>query len=314
MTRRVTVPNHDGQQETIGSTVVTHRFVEAPGAVAPVRWHFVTTGDRDAPTVLFLHGNPESWRAWEPQLNHFADTYHLVAPDLKGYGQSDKSPGEWRWEGVAEEFLALLDQIGVGKFAIVSHDRGTVLADYLAGNHPERVLCYVRMQQVCHIWRAEYSWQAGYFADPLFGPYLFGDPDLYYRFRLKDMLKNDVPADRLESLFYEMSYPGIADAVVRYYQASTFEKERLDRIRLFPRMTFPVLLLQGDRDDGQPTYYFDHPSLPATLCFPDAALEWVQGAGHYTNLEKPDVVTEVVAKFLASNLSSLSGKTGSAPA
>jgi pimeloyl-ACP methyl ester carboxylesterase len=302
MTRRVTVPNHDGQQETIGSAVVTHRFVDAPGAVAPVRWHFVTAGNPQAPTVIFLHGNPESWRSWEPQIEAFADTYHIIAADLKGYGQSDKSPGEWRWEGCAEEFLGLLDQIGVGRFAIVSHDRGSVLADYLAGNHPDRVLCYVRMQQVCHVWRAEYSWQAGYFADPLFGPYLFGDPDLYYRFRLKDMLKNDVPADRLETLFYEMSYPGIADAVVRYYQASTFEKERLDRIRLFPNMHFPVLLLQGDRDDGQPTYYFDHPSLPATACFPRATLEWVPNAGHYTNLEKPEVVTEAIAKFLASHL------------
>jgi pimeloyl-ACP methyl ester carboxylesterase len=300
--RRTTVPNHDGQRETIGAVEVTHRFEEAPGSVAPIRWHYVTAGDPAHETVLFLHGNPESWRAWEPQIETLGDSYHIIAPDLKGYGQGDKSPGDWRWESCAEELLALLDQQGIGNFSIVSHDRGTVLADYLAGNHPERVRCYVRMQQVCHVWRAEYSWQAGYFADPLFGPYLFGDPDLYFRFRLKAMLKNDVPVERLESLKYEMSYPGLPDAVVRYYQASTFEKERLDRIRLCPNMHFPVLLLQGDSDDGQPTYYFDHPSLPATGCFPDAELQWVEGAGHYTNLEKPEVVTECVAKFLATHL------------
>jgi pimeloyl-ACP methyl ester carboxylesterase len=302
MARRTTVPNEDGQRENVGGTEVTHRFQEAPGAVAPIRWHYVTAGNPDAETVVFLHGNPESWRAWEPQIAAFGSSYHIIAADLKGYGQSDKQPGDWRWENTAEEFLALLDEIGIERFSIVSHDRGSVLADYLAGNHPERVRCYVRMQQVCHIWRAEYSWQAGYFADPLFGPYLFADPDLYFRFRLKDMLKNEVPAERLESLYYEMSYPGISDAVVRYYQASTFEKERLDRIRLFPNMRFPVLLLQGDRDAGQPTYYFDHPELPATACFPDARLEWVEGAGHYTNLEKPEIVTERVAKFLSSHL------------
>ncbi|WP_326836396.1 alpha/beta hydrolase [Amycolatopsis rhabdoformis] len=302
MPRRTTVPNEDGQRETLGAVEVTHHFEEAPGAVAPIRWHYVTAGDPSADTVVLLHGNPESWRSWEPQIEALADTYHLVAVDLKGYGQSDKSPGDWRWENTAEELLALLDQIGLDRFAIVSHDRGTVLADYLGGNHPDRVRCYVRLQQVCHVWRAEYSWQAGYFADPLFGPYLFGDPDLYFRFRLKAMLKNDVPEEKLEILAREMSYPGIADAVVRYYQASTFEKERLDRIRLFPNMRFPVLLLQGDRDDGQPTYYFDHPELPATACFPDAELQWVEGAGHYTNLEKPELVTERVAKFLATHL------------
>lgn len=301
MTRRETVANFDGERQLVGSVEVTHHFDEAPGSIVPIRWHYVTAGDPSGEPLLFLHGNPESWRAWEPQIEYFADSYRVIAVDLKGYGQSDKRPGDWRWENCAEELLALLDQIGVGTVAIVSHDRGTVLADYLAGNHPERVRCYVRMQQVCHIWRAEYSWQANYFADPMFGPYLFGDPDVYFEFRLKAMLKGEVDPERLETLRYEMSYPGVAEAVVRYYQASTFEKERLDRIRLFPHMRFPVLLLQGSKDDGQPTYYFDHPGLPATACFPAAELQWVDGAGHYTNLENPEAVTEGIAKFLATN-------------
>lgn len=277
---------------------MTHHFVEAPGAVTPIRWHYVSAGDPAAQTLLFLHGNPESWRAWEPQLEYFSSGYHVVAPDLKGYGQSDKRPGDWRWEVCAEELLALLTALRLDTFTVISHDRGSVLADYLAGGYPDRVRGYVRMQQVCHIWKDEYSWQAHYFADPIFGPYLFGDPDVYFRFRLLDMLKNPVDDERLETIKYEMSYPGLADAVVRYYQASSFEKERVDRIRLFPRMNFPVLLLQGDQDDGQPTYYFNHPSLPATSCFPDAGLQWVEGAGHYTNLEKPGVVTAQIEQFL----------------
>ncbi|MCI2421438.1 alpha/beta hydrolase [Saccharopolyspora sp. K220] len=310
MTRRDTVPNYDGERQIVGTTEVTHHFQEAPGAVAPIRWHYVTAGNPHAEPIVFLHGNPESWRAWEPQIDHFAKTHHVIAVDLKGYGQSDKSPGDWRWENCAAELLALLDQLGLRTFAIVSHDRGTVLADYLGGNHPDRVHCYVRMQQVCHVWRPEYSWQAEYFADPLFGPYLFGDPDVYFDFRLKAMLKNEVDEHRLETLRYEMSYPGIADAVVRYYQASSFEKERIDRVRLFPHMNFPVLLLQGNRDDGQPTYYFDHPKLPATLCFPSAELQWVDGAGHYTNLEKPEIVTEAVANFLATHQTPTPGRSG----
>jgi pimeloyl-ACP methyl ester carboxylesterase len=283
----------------VGSIEVEHHFTEAPGAVAPIVWHYVSAGDAAADTLLFLHGNPESWRAWEPQIEHFAASHRVIAVDLKGYGQGDKRPGDWRWESCAFELAALLDAIGVERVSIVAHDRGSVLADYFAGNLPERVVRYVRMQQVCHIWKRENSPQGEYFADPLFGPYLFGDPDLYFEYRLSKMLKNPVPEQRLETLRYEMSYPGLADAVVRYYQASSFEKERLDRIRLFPRMRFPVLLLQGNRDDGQPTYYYDHPQLPATLCFPDARLQWVEGAGHYTNLEKPAAVTDQIEQFIA---------------
>ncbi len=300
MARRHVQANTDGQVQHLGAASVTHRFVEAPGAVIPITWHYVETGNADAETIVFFHGNPESWYAWRPQIEHFASRYHVIAPDHKGYGQGDKRPGDWRWENCAEEMLAMLTQIGVERFHIVSHDRGCVLADYLSGNHPERVLSYVRMQQVCHIWRAENSPQGTYFADPILGPNLFGNPDYYFNYRLLKMLHNPVDADALEHLKDEMSYPGMPDAVIRYYQSSSFEKERLDRTsRLLRNMRFPVLLLQGDLDDGQPTYYFDDPVNPAIAQFPDARLEWVAGAGHYTNLEKPAVVTGAIETFLS---------------
>lgn len=298
MPARLTRPNRDGEKQKVADIEVEHHFREVSGPAGPVRWHYVTAGEPSAPPLLFLHGNPESWRAWEPQIEHFADGFRIIAPDLKGYGQSDKRPGDWRWSRCAEELLALLDELCIDRVSIVAHDRGCVLTDYFAGRHPERVVRYVRMQQVCHIWRAENSPQGVYFADPLFGRYIFGDPDYYYRFRLGAMLKGHVAKERLEILAYEMSYPGLAEAVVRYYQASSFEKERLDRIMLFPHMNFPVLLLQGDLDDGQPPYYFDHPELPATACFPDARLAWIEGAGHYTNLEQPELVTRRIEEFL----------------
>jgi pimeloyl-ACP methyl ester carboxylesterase len=299
MPRRVTRPNENGETEVIAGVEVTHHFVDAPGALVPIRWHVVTAGDDGGDAVLFLHGNPESWRAWEPQITAFAGRCRVVAVDLKGYGQSDKRAGDWRWEACAEELNALLGELGLNHISIVAHDRGCVIADYLAGAHPDRVRRYVRMQQICHILNPSNSPQAVYFADPVFGPYMFGDPDYYFRFRLGPMLKNPVPPERIETLLYEMSYPGLAEAVVRYYQSSSFEKERLDRIGLLQRMTFPVLLLYGDRDDGQPPWYYDHPKLPAVEQFPDARLEWIHGAGHYTNLEKPDEVTGAISRFFA---------------
>lgn len=291
--------NRDSDIERLGAVTATHRFVEADGAVIPIRWHYVEAGDPTRETILFLHGNPESWHSWHPQIEYFAARYHIIAPDLKGYGQGDKRPGDWRWEVCAEELLAFLDRLQLRRFHVVSHDRGSVLADYLGGNHPDRILSYVRMQQVCHIWRAENSPQGVYFADPIFGPAIFGDPDFYFRYRLSKMLKNPVAPERLEKLKVEMSYPGLAQAVIRYFQSSSFEKERLDRTsRLLRKMTFPVLLLQGNLDDGQPPYYYADPVNPAVAQFPDASLEWVEGAGHYTNLERPEIVTEKIEAFL----------------
>lgn len=291
--------NSEGDVERFGAVEARHHFTDAPGAVIPIRWHWVEAGDRASPTILFLHGNPESWYSWHPQIERFGATHHIVAPDLKGYGQGDKRPGDWRWENCAEEMLAFLDVIEVKRCHIVAHDRGAVLADYLGGNHPDRVMSYIRMQQICHIWRAENSPQANYFADPIFGPYIYGNPDFYFSYRLLKMLKNPVAPELLRRFKEQMSFPGMPDAVIRYFQSSSFEKERLDRTsRLLRRMTFPVLILQGDLDDGQPPYYFDEPSNPATAQFPDARLQWVKGAGHYTNLEKPGEVSKALDEFL----------------
>jgi pimeloyl-ACP methyl ester carboxylesterase len=299
MPRRNPRENKDREIEKLGTISVTHHFVEAPGAIIPIRWHYVESGDPQRETIVFFHGNPESWHSWHPQIEHFAPRYRTLAIDLKGYGQGDKRPGDWRWENCAGEALALLDQINVKKFHIVAHDRGCVLSDYLAGNNPARVLSYTRMQQICHIWYSVNSPQANYFADPIFGPYIFGDPDFYFQYRLLKMLKNPVAPERLEKFKEEMSYPGLADAVVRYFKSSSFEKEKLDSTsRLLRRMEFPVMLLQGDLDDGQPPFYYDHPANPAVAVFPNAQLEWVRGAGHYTNLEKPEVVTKAIEAFL----------------
>lgn len=300
MPKRSVRPNIDGETQALGGITVTHRFLDAPGSVIPIHWHFVEAGQTGNPTILFLHGNPESWHSWHPQIEAFADRYHILAPDLKGYGQGDKRPGDWRWESCADEMLALLDQLGVEAFHIVAHDRGCVLADYLGGKNPHRVLSYTRMQQICHIWVASNSPQSVYFADPIFGPYIYSDPDFYFDYRMAKMIKNPVPNERIEHFKEEMSYAGIEHAVIRYFQQSSFELERLDRTtRLIPNMRFPVQLLQGDRDDGQPPFYFDHPQCPATALFPDARLVWIRGAGHYTNLEMPEKVTAAIDAFLA---------------
>jgi pimeloyl-ACP methyl ester carboxylesterase len=297
--KRDVMPNTEGQVEGLAGVSAVHHFVDAPGAVIPIRWHYVEAGDPAKETILFLHGNPESWHSWHPQIEALGRRFHIIAVDLKGYGQGDKRAGDWRWENCAEEMLALLDTIGVGTFNIVAHDRGAVLADYLGGNHPERVLRYVRMQQILHIWRSENSPQATYFADPIFGPAIFGDPDFYFEFRLLKMLKNPVSTERLERFKAEMSFAGLEHAVIRYFQSSSFEKERIDRVsRLLRAMTFPVLLLQAENDENQPRYYYADPANPAVALFSDARLEWIPNSGHYTNLERPEIVTAKIAEFL----------------
>ena len=67
-------------------TSFEHREVQANG----ISLHVVTAGDPKKPAVMFLHGFPEGWFSWRSIMEALADDYFVLAPDLRGYGQSDK--------------------------------------------------------------------------------------------------------------------------------------------------------------------------------------------------------------------------------
>ncbi len=294
------VENHDGETEILGSVAVTHRFVEAMGAAGPIRWHYVEAGNPKSETIVYLHGHPKSWYGGRHQIEHFADRYHIIAPDLKGYGQSDKRPGDFRHENVSEELMVLFDHIGLNSFNLVAHDRGAVQADYIGGNHPERIIRYVRMQQIGHIFLPMNSPQERLFRDPVLGPQLFANPKAIFDRQWARFKMNPIDPDHLNRMMSEAGHPGFSDAVPRYFQSSSFQKELYDRtVRLFRNMRFPVLLLQASEDVGQPRWYYDDQSRPITALFPNARLEFIEGAGHFTTINFPKELTAAIERFIS---------------
>jgi pimeloyl-ACP methyl ester carboxylesterase len=99
------------------------------------------TGPREAPTVIFLHGFPESARAWRHQIAHLSPHYRCIAPDQRGYGASSR-PAQidaYRPEALVGDIFALADALGVERFALVGHDWGGVVAWMAAHTAPKRI-------------------------------------------------------------------------------------------------------------------------------------------------------------------------------
>ena len=288
-------PNVDGEVEELpGGAEVTHRFVEAPGESATVRWHLVDGGPADAEPILFLHGLPDSWFMWHHQMSALADRYRVVSVDLKGYGQSDKGTGDYRQEGVAAQLAALLDELGVGRCNLVAHDRGTVVADYLAGNEPERVLRYARGEQ--HLWHFNQACapQEAIFTNPELASAVLGSPETPVR-AYTNLTELDIADDDLRRTVAEWRHPGIGWAVPRYFASSSFRKEWIDRrTRLIGAWDFPVLVLQAHDDPLQPReFYVDVPDLLL-----DAEVTFLE-CGHFFPLEAPAATTAAIETLLA---------------
>ncbi len=96
-------------------------------------------GDPDAPTVLFLHGNPTSSYLWRKTLPLVAPVAHCVAPDLIGFGQSGKPQVAYRFLDQVRYVDAFLEAMEITSAFIVAHDWGTALAFHLAARRPEFV-------------------------------------------------------------------------------------------------------------------------------------------------------------------------------
>jgi pimeloyl-ACP methyl ester carboxylesterase len=108
-------------------------MIRANGAA----FHVVEAG-RGAP-LLLLHGWPELWLTWEPIMQRLADRYRLIAPDLRGFGDSDKPDGAFGPDGHAVDMLALLDALEIERAGLVGHDVGGAAMQPLARKASARV-------------------------------------------------------------------------------------------------------------------------------------------------------------------------------
>ncbi len=289
-------PDTDGATEELDGVTFTHRFVEAPGDYDMVGWHYVECGPTDGEVILFLHGIPDSWFQWFHQMAALATTHRCIAVDLKGYGQSEKKAGDYRHEGAAEQLFTMLRQIGVTRFNLVTHDRGTVQGDFIAANHPDAVLRYARGEQhLYHLNDALIPQEALFRDSPWTG--MMEDPKHFVVFVYTWITNLPVPDEEMHRVIQEFSYPGIVRAVPRYFNSSTFRQEWIARReRLLAAWKCPVLILQGYDSKTQPREFYEH-SRDYIPNSPDVQVRFMPG-GHFWTLESPHETTNAVRHLL----------------
>jgi pimeloyl-ACP methyl ester carboxylesterase len=111
-----------------------------------VKIFYREAGPQGAPTVLLLHGFPSAGHMFRDLIPLLAHNYHLVAPDLPGFGQSDMPDREsfsYTFANLAEVIGKFTEVIGLGKFAIYIFDYGAPVGLRMALAHPERISAIV---------------------------------------------------------------------------------------------------------------------------------------------------------------------------
>jgi pimeloyl-ACP methyl ester carboxylesterase len=122
--------------------VTHHRIAEIAGR----RIFYREAGSPAAPAVVMLHGTPASSHQYRNLIPALADRYHVIAPDYPGFGHSDVPDVEefsYTFDNLADHVDALLDHLGLQRYAIFVQDYGAPVGWRLALRHPERIAAII---------------------------------------------------------------------------------------------------------------------------------------------------------------------------
>ena len=245
-------------------------------------------GSGDVPIVL-LHGFPLDKRMWEQQAQALSGEFRVIAPDLRGHGESQATPGPYTMELLADDLNAFLDALGVGQVVLGGFSMGGYAAFAFYRKYPERVaslmLLDTRPQPDSEEAKGGRETMAQLAESEGAGPIA---ERLVPRLLCADTVANrqDV-VDAVSAMITECPVEGIAGDL----RGMALRGDSSD---LLPNIGVPTLLVVGDQDVITPPA--ESQSMASII--PNATLVEVSGAGHISNLENPDEFTRAIHDFL----------------
>jgi pimeloyl-ACP methyl ester carboxylesterase len=256
----------------------------------------------DTPLVVFLHGFPEYWRSWRHQLEAFAKAgFWAVAPDMRGYGESDKPQGiaAYEIERLAGDIAGLIRALGRDDAIVVGHDWGAIVAWYVAQLHPERVkrLAILNVPHPAQMMNGLRSLRQLMRSSYMFFFQLPAVPERavqFYNFVfLRKMFEIDgMSADDIKHLIDALRTPRVLTSGMNYYRALV---RRIASGRLPPtrRIEAPVLVIWGDAD----RYIGKELATPPAQFVPNARVVHIPEASHWVQNVAYTRVNELLLAF-----------------
>jgi pimeloyl-ACP methyl ester carboxylesterase len=282
-----------------------HEFVDANG----IRIHCVTAGS--GPLVLLLHGFPQFWYAWRHQIPALASRFKVVAPDLRGYNDTEKPRGvaEYRTEVLAADVTGVVRAFGYEKAHLVGHDWGGGVAWTTAMQHAEAVdklavlncphpMLFVKALR-SNLRQLGRSWYMFFFQLPALPETvfrLFSRRIVERTFRGLAVRKEAFTDVDLRRFREALEKPGALTAALNYYRATFRNFSALRELAHAPtQIGSPTLVIWGENDValGKELTYGMEPLIRGPF-----RIEYVRNCSHWVNEEQPELVNRLLLEFL----------------
>ena len=263
-----------------------------------IRLHYLTAGQGDP--VVLLHGFAETSHMWLPLVAKLADRDTVIAPDLRGFGQSSAPADGYTKAAMAEDIHALVKSLKFDRIRLVGHDIGLMVAYAYAAQYPAEVDRIVLMEAFLP---GVGDWNTVFLLRDLWHFHFYGKTPLALvtgRERIYlEHFWNDFAADPEKSVpendrhFYAKAYAQAGHMAAGMEVFRAFAKDAEDFAGFAKtKLTMPMLVLSGEKAGGP--FLIEQGKMVAS----DVEGVLVKGSGHWLMEEAPDVVIPKLVEFL----------------
>ena len=286
------------------------RFIDTNG----VRLRVYEAGDRGAPVIVLALGLPELANSWRHQIPVLADAgYHVIAPDQRGYGGSSRpdTVADYDIHALTGDLVGLLDDVGVERAIFIGHDWGAMVVWHTALLHPNRVRAVAGLsvppiprarKRPTERWREKFGddFYMLRFQEPgVAEAELEADVAATMRGMFAGLVARDAPlpdwisVDEFQHYVTEFGRTGFTGAL-NWYRNYDRNWETTPALA-HATITVPALFVGGTADPIGPTM---NPARAREVAAGSYTEQWVDGAGHWVQQERPDDVNRLLLAFL----------------
>ena len=253
------------------------------------------------PAVLLLHGFGVTGDSWAPLAATLAATHTVIVPDLRGFGLSSKPEGGYDKKTQADDVAGLLDTLGLGQAALVTHDMGSLVGFAFAARYRDRVASWVAMEAPLP---GVGPWEQ-ILSNPRAWHFGFGGPDMERLVAGRERIYLDRfwneftinPADFGEAMreHYARLYALPGGMRAAFAQFAAFGQDAIDNKALLEggKLGMPVLAVGGESSIGarlQPLLQIVADQVKGAV---------IPASAHWLMEENPGATVAIVRDFLA---------------
>ena len=248
-------------------------------------------GNKSGKCIIFVHAFPMNSRMWLEQVKYFEKNYRVITYDNRGFGKSE-SEGNYTMDSHADDILDILEHLKIDKAVICGLSMGGYITLRTLEKAPDKfngaILCDTKSEADTNEAKLKRAQQIKQIKT--------GGRDAFVKSFIENGIstassKNQTIVNEINKIISEQSDFSICTALMTM-------AARADKTAFLEKLAIPVLIIVGEEDKLTPP----ENAISMNKHIPGSKLVKIPGAGHFTNIESPEIFNGTIAEFLKSNI------------